>query len=154
MRIREGGIDDAPAVLRLGDEAVVWMNARGNTTQWGTTPWTGHEKREATIRGRAAGGGTRIMEDDDGTVLGVLVITEGRQEYVSPPPGGERELYVNPLITSRAHSGRGVGSALIERAKQEAAERGIDLIRVDCRAGGGEELVRVYEKSRRRRGSE
>jgi GNAT superfamily N-acetyltransferase len=146
MRIREGGIDDAAAVLGLGDEAVVWMNARGNITQWGTTPWTGNEGRENTIRGRAAGGGMRIMEDDDGTVLGALVITEGRQEYVSPPPDGERELYVNLLITSRAHGGRGLGAALIERAKQEAAERGIDLIRVDCWAGGGGDLVRVYEK--------
>jgi hypothetical protein len=35
---------------------------------------------------------------------------------------------------------------LIERAKQEAAARGIDLIRVDCWAGGEGSLVRVYEK--------
>lgn len=143
MRIREGGVDDVPAVLALGDEAVAWMNARGNTTQWGTEPWTGHEKREETVRERALGGGTRIIEDEDGTVVGVLVITETRQPYVAEVD--ERELYVNLLITSRRHRGRGVGAALIDRAKQEAAERGIDLIRVDCWAGADGDLVKVYE---------
>jgi GNAT superfamily N-acetyltransferase len=56
-----------------------------------------------------------------------------------------RELYINLLLVSRAHSGQGIGAALIERAKQEAAERGIGLIRVDCRAGEDGSLVRVYE---------
>ena len=144
MRIRHGGPSDLSAALALGDEAVVWMNARGNTQQWGTEPWTGSERREGTMRSRAEGGGMRIMEDEDGTVLGVLVITETHQEYV--PPADERELYVNLLLVSRRQSGRGIGAALIERAKQEAAERGIDLIRVDCWAGEDGSLIRVYEK--------
>ncbi|MFD0632406.1 hypothetical protein ACFQ9X_13090 [Catenulispora yoronensis] len=38
-----------------------------------------------------------------------------------------------------------MGRALVERAKQEAAERGIDLIRVDCWAGEDGNLVKVYE---------
>lgn len=143
MRIRPGGTDDVSTVLALGDEAVQWMNARGNTGQWGTAPWTGNDKREATIRTHATGGGMRIMQDEDGTVLGALVITEERQAYV--PPAEERELYVNLLLVSRRHPGRGIGAALIDRAKQEAAERGIGLIRVDCWAGEQGSLVRVYE---------
>src|SRR6185503_13721284 len=107
MRIRPGGPDDVSAVLTLGDEAVQWMNARGNTGQWGTSPWTGNDQREAMVRDRAAGGGMRIMEDEDGTVLGTLVITEDRQQYV--PAAGERELYVNLLLVSRRHTGRGIG---------------------------------------------
>ncbi len=144
MTIRAGDPDDIPAVLALGDEAVVWMNARGNTQQWGTAPWTGAEKREATVRKLAHGGALRIMQDADGTVLGALAITETRQPYV--PAVDERELYVNLLLASRRHRGRGVGAALIDRAKQEAAERGIGLIRVDCWAGEDGSLVRVYEK--------
>jgi GNAT superfamily N-acetyltransferase len=144
VRIRSGGPDDIPAVLALGDEAVKWMNARGNTQQWGTAPWTGNEGREATIRDRAHGGGMRIMEDEAGTVIGVIVITESRQPYI--PAVDERELYVNLLLVSRRHSNRGIGAALIDRARQEAAELDIDLIRVDCWAGGGGSLVRVYEK--------
>jgi GNAT superfamily N-acetyltransferase len=143
MRIRSGDREDVPLLLAFGDEAVAWMNARGNTQQWGTTPWTGDPKREAAFDKRVGTGGLRVLEDEDGTPLGAMVITEARQEYV--PAVEERELYVNFLITSRAHSGRGVGRALIERAKQEAAERGIDLLRVDCWAGEDGNLVKVYE---------
>jgi GNAT superfamily N-acetyltransferase len=144
MRIRGGGPDDVPAVLALGDEAVRWMNARGNVQQWGTAPWTGDDKREAAIGGQARGGGMRIAEDQDGTVLGAMVITEERQRYV--PPAGEREVYVNLLLVSRRHGGLGIGAALIEHARQEAVARGIGLIRVDCWAGEDGSLVRVYEK--------
>jgi|SRR5580698_8631495 GNAT superfamily N-acetyltransferase len=144
MKIRPGGPDDVAFVLALGDEAVQWMNARGNTQQWGTAPWTGSDKREEAIRGQALSGGMRIAEDEDGTALGVLVMTENRQAYV--PAAGERELYVNLLLVSRRHGGRGIGAVLMECAKQEAAARGIGLIRVDCWAGGEGSLVRVYEK--------
>lgn len=143
MRIRSGGRDDVPLMLAFGDEAVAWMNARGNTQQWGTEPFTGDRRREEFFLKRADSGGVRVLEDDDGTALGVIVITEQRQVYV--PEAGERELYVNFLISARAHSGRGVGRTLIERAKQEAAERGIDLIRVDCWAGEEGNLVKIYE---------
>lgn len=143
MRIRVGGPDDVDVILAFGTEAVAWMNARGNTQQWGTEPWTGKPKRRALFEGRAAAGAVRVLEDEDGTPLGVMVITQECQAYV--PEAEERELYVNFLISSRKHAGRGVGRALIERAKQEAAERGIDLLRVDCWAGEEGSLVRVYE---------
>jgi len=146
MRIREGGLGDVPAVLALGDEAVAWMNARGNTTQWGTEPWTGHEKLESLTRNWALGGGMRVLETDDGGIVAALVITEERQPYVSPAPDGERELYVNFLIVSRRWAGKGLGATLIDRARQEAAERGIDLIRVDCWAGEDGSLVKQYER--------
>ncbi|PXX61104.1 L-amino acid N-acyltransferase YncA [Nocardia tenerifensis] len=141
MRIREGRVGDVSAVLALGDEAVVWLNRRGNTEQWGSAPWTGNERRAAMIREHATGSGMRVMEDENGSVVGVLVITEKRQEYV--PEVDERELYVNLLLTSRRH--RGIGAALMRRAMAEAAERGIDLLRVDCFAGGDGALVKVYE---------
>ncbi|WP_194924491.1 GNAT family N-acetyltransferase [Catenulispora pinisilvae] len=145
MQIRLGGRADVPLFLAFGDEAVAWMNARGNTQQWGTEPWSGENStREAGFLERADTGGMRILEDEDGTPLGAMVITEERQPYV--PDAEERELYVNFLITSRKHAGRGIGQVLFERAKQEAAERGIDLMRVDCWAGEGGSLVRVYER--------
>ena len=59
MRIRPGGPGDIAAVLALGDEAVTWMNARGNTQQWGIGPWTGSQAREAVIGDMAHGGGMR-----------------------------------------------------------------------------------------------
>ena len=143
MRIRRGSREDVPLILAFGDEAVAWMNARGNTEQWGTEPWTGKRDREEGFLERADTGGMRVLEDEDGTALGVMVITEEHQPYV--PDAEERELYVNFLITSRKYAGRGVGRALIEQAKAEAAERGIDLLRVDCWAGQDGNLVKVYE---------
>lgn len=144
MKIRLGGPDDVRTVLSLGDGAVLWINARGNTGQWGTEPWTGNREREAAIGQLARSGGLRIAEDQDGTVLGALVITGTPQRYI--PAAGEKELYVNLLLVSRRHGGRGIGAALIEHAKQEAATRGIGLIRVDCWAGEEGSLVRVYER--------
>jgi GNAT superfamily N-acetyltransferase len=76
-------------------------------------------------------------------VLGAMVITPERASYV--PAAGEPELYVNLLVTSRRQRGRGVGAALIGQALAEAAERGLDLIRVDCFAGDDGKLVRYYE---------
>ena len=129
MRIRRGGREDVPTILAFGDEAVEWMNARGNTEQWGTEPWTGNSAMEE-----------RFLERADG----VMVITGEHQPYV--PDAEEPELYVNFLITSRKHGGRGLGRALIEQAKAEAAERGIDLLRVDCWAGEDGNLVKAYER--------
>jgi hypothetical protein len=112
MRIRPGGPGDIAAVLALGDEAVTWMNARGNTQQWGTAPWTGSQQREAVIRDLAHGGGMRIAEDPDGRVLGALVITGTPQPYV--PAAAEPELYVNLI---RLLAGPGVYG--------HAADRGV-----------------------------
>ncbi|HEY3873443.1 MAG TPA: GNAT family N-acetyltransferase [Actinocrinis sp.] len=149
MRIRHGGPTDFDAVLTLGDEAVAWMNARGNTTQWGTGPWTGNDRRMQVVRGYMNNGGVRIAETDEGrddgasAVVGVLVASQQRATYAPHP--GEPELYVNLLMTSRRHGHRGIGAALIDEAKAMAAELGVDLIRVDCWSGEEGNLVRVYE---------
>ena len=113
MRIRPGGPGDIAAVLALGDEAVTWMNARGNTQQWGTAPWTGNDKREAKIADQARGRGMRIAEDQDATVLGAMVITEISPAYV--PPAAERELYELP-------AGRWPGMLLAMRLASPAGQ--------------------------------
>lgn len=144
MHIRSGGLPDFDAVLALGDEAVAWMNARGNTTQWGTKPWTGNAQREQAVRTYMSSDGVRIMETDNGDVTGVLVATDKRAAYA--PDAGERELYINLLMVSRRYGGRGIGAALVDEAKAMAAEHGVDLIRVDCWSGEDGNLVRVYER--------
>jgi GNAT superfamily N-acetyltransferase len=143
MRVREGMPQDIDAVLAMGDEAVGWMIARGTAMQWGTEPWTGNEKREQAIYLGLLGQGARIAETDEGELVGVLLTS--RQGPSTALDVGERELYINWLLTSRRHSGRGIGALLIEEAKAMAAKRGIDLIRVDCWAGDNGALVRVYE---------
>jgi GNAT superfamily N-acetyltransferase len=61
------------------------------------------------------------------------------------PSTAEPELYVNLLVTSRAHSGRGIGGRLLTHAELIARERGVDLLRVDCYAGDDGALVRYFE---------
>jgi hypothetical protein len=141
MRIRPGGPGDIAAVLALGDEAVTWMNARENTQQWGTAPWTGSQQREAVIRDLAHGGGMRIAEDPDDGVLGVLVITGTPQPYV-PAAASTRDTGSPRSRSSRSRCqpghGRGCcspcGCAGELRPGQPRTSRGMSIAR--CRTDG------------------
>ncbi|NJP32544.1 GNAT family N-acetyltransferase [Micromonospora thermarum] len=62
------------------------------------------------------------------------------------PPATEPELYVNLLVTDRAYAGHGIGGRLLAHAADLARERRLDLLRVDCYAGGDGALVRWYER--------
>ncbi|KDN83759.1 GNAT family N-acetyltransferase [Kitasatospora cheerisanensis] len=146
MRIRTGGPDSAPDLLRLIDGAVAWLAAQGRTGQWGSVPWSQRPEsvaraeqacREQLVRvaERAAGGGD---------ALGVCVLAEDAPSYAPPVP--ERELYVRWLVTDRVHSGSGIGAALVADALRVARGRGIGLLRVDCYAGGDGRLVEQYER--------
>jgi GNAT superfamily N-acetyltransferase len=66
-------------------------------------------------------------------------------EYV--PQVEEPELYIRLLVTSRRHAGKGVGSALLDHARAQAREQGVDLVRVDCYAGGDGRLAEYYQRN-------
>ncbi|WP_328604049.1 GNAT family N-acetyltransferase [Amycolatopsis sp. NBC_00345] len=140
--VRSGEDTDADTLLGFFDEAVEWLAARGSAGQWGTEPWSGRPKRIKQVRGMAADPGLRIAEVD-GEPAGALIVAEECAEQV--PKAGERELYIRLLITSRRFSGHGVGARLIEYALDEAKRRSIELVRVDCWAGGDGDLQRYYE---------
>nr|WP_037909669.1 GNAT family N-acetyltransferase [Actinacidiphila yeochonensis] len=146
LRVRPGGLADAPAILDMLDGAIVWMNARGNTEQWGTTPYS-----------RKPGGVRRVeqyaTEQDafvaelDGVPVGALVLGSGPSPQMPIPPAAEPERYVRLLITDRRYAGRGIGAALLAHAVEETRRAGLTLLRVDCWAGGGGELVAYYERT-------
>nr|WP_172639100.1 GNAT family N-acetyltransferase [Streptomyces tailanensis] len=146
IRIRPGGPADAAAVLAMLDSAVSWMNARGNTEQWGTIPYS-----------RRAGGPERVerytTEDDpyiaelDGTSVGALMLDSGPSPQMPIAPAWEPERYVRLLVSDRRYAGRGIGAALLAHAAEETRRAGVDLLRVDCWAGGGGELVAFYERN-------
>ncbi len=140
--IRSGDSGDVDTLLRFFDEAVEWLVARGSSGQWGTEPWSRVPKRIEGVKGMAADPGLRIAVVD-GEPAGALIVSEERGEHV--PAVDERELYMRLLITSRRFAGRRVGGRLVEYALDEARRRGIDLVRVDCWAGGDGELQRYYE---------
>ena len=141
LSIRAGDERDVPAILRLFDEAVAWLVERGQTGQWGDRPFSERPQNVEHAQQWATGGGLRVAELD-GEPVGFVVLGDA---YAWVSPAGEAELYLQALVTSRAHAGADIGGALVRRAFEEARERGIGLVRVDCWAGAPR-LVRWYEE--------
>jgi GNAT superfamily N-acetyltransferase len=135
---RPGSREDAPALLALFDEAVSWLVARGQPGQWGAEPWSESERHREFVADLASSGLT--VAEDGGDVVGALVVGEPMR-YVEP--ADEPELYIRLLITSRRRAGEGLGSRLVELAREDARARGVELLRVDCYAAPP--LVAWYE---------
>lgn len=146
IRIRPGGPADAPALLDMLDSAVAWMNARGNTEQWGTTPYSRRPGGAERVE-RYTTENTPFVAELDGVPVGGLVLDSGPSPQLPIAPAGEPERYVRLLVSDRRHAGRGIGAALLEHAAEETRRAGVELLRVDCWAGGGGELVAFYERN-------
>lgn len=144
--IRQGGPADAPAVLGMLDAAVAWMNGRGNTEQWGTTPFSRTPDGPSRVERYTTDNDPYIAELD-GTPVGALVLDHGPSPRMPIAPAGEPERYVRLLVSDRRHAGLGVGAALLAHAVEETRRAGVRLLRVDCWAGGGGELVAFYERN-------
>ena len=95
------------SLLALFDEAVAWLVARGQPGQWGTVPWSQRPSAVGHVKAWAHGPGLRIAEEPDATALGALVLG-ARPPHVEPIDEPER--YVEALVTSRRHAGRGIGA--------------------------------------------
>jgi len=142
VRIRRGVGADVPGVLALLDGATEWLVAQGRTDQWGAEAHSTNPRRIEQVRGFAADGGLWIAELDERAV-GALAVGEA-MPYVSPAT--EPELYVRLLVTDRTLTGHGIGTMLLDHARSLARADGVDLLRVDCFAGGDGALIRYYEK--------
>ncbi|MET7597962.1 GNAT family N-acetyltransferase [Streptomyces sp. NPDC005481] len=146
LRIRPGGPADAPAVLDMLDAAVAWMNSRGNSEQWGTTPYSQTPGGVARVERYTTENDPWIAELD-GAVVGALVLDSGPSPQMPIAPAGEPERYVRLLVSDRRYAGLGVGAALLAHAADETRRAGVDLLRVDCWAGGGGRLVAYYRRN-------
>ncbi|MFF3679320.1 GNAT family N-acetyltransferase [Streptomyces sp. NPDC002120] len=146
IRIRPGGPEDVGGILRMLDSAVAWMNARGNTEQWGTTPYSqrpgGVERVERYTTENAP-----YVAELGGVAVGALVLDSGPSPQMPIAPADEPERYVRLLVSDRRHAGLGIGAALLAHAAEETRRAGVELLRVDCWAGGGGELVAFYERN-------
>jgi GNAT superfamily N-acetyltransferase len=141
LALRPGSADDYGVLIALFDEAVAWMVARGQPGQWGDRPFSERPEAQARVREFAASPGLWIAERGAEPV-GALIVGS------HPPhvePVAARELYIELLISSRAHAGNGIGARLVDLARDLAMERGVDLLRVDCWAGAPS-LVAWYER--------
>jgi ribosomal protein S18 acetylase RimI-like enzyme len=142
ITIRIGRNDDAAALLTMLDRAIAWMVARGQARQWGTTPGSEHPGWQHRVEEWAGHPGLRIAEID-GQPVGASVITAEHPPHVAPTD--VRETYLYFLISDRQHAGRGVGTALVRRAADDARANGSAVLRVDCWAGAPT-LVAWYER--------
>jgi GNAT superfamily N-acetyltransferase len=141
LTIRPGDEADGPTVVALFDEAVAWLVDRGQTGQWGMTPFSERPGIRERVHGFRIGGGLYIAERDN-VPVGVLVVGPA-PAYAPPAP--VPELYVILLLSSRQSAGQGIGDQLISKAVELGYERGAEILRVDCWAHAPG-LVRWYEK--------
>ncbi|MFJ5222873.1 GNAT family N-acetyltransferase [Streptomyces sp. NPDC088400] len=146
IRIRPGSLADARAVLDMLDSAVAWMNDRGNTEQWGTTPYSRRPGGVMRVERYMTENAPHIAELD-GVPVGALVLDSGPSPQMPITPAEEPERYVRLLVSDRRHAGLGIGAALLAHAVEETRRAGAELLRVDCWAGGGGELVAFYERN-------
>ncbi|MFF4403349.1 GNAT family N-acetyltransferase [Streptomyces sp. NPDC001404] len=146
IRIRPGGLADAPVVLDMLDSAVAWMNGRGNTEQWGTTPYSQKPGGVARVE-RYTTENVPYIAELNGRPVGALVLDSGPSPQMPIAPAGEPERYVRLLVSDRQYAGLGIGAALLAHAAEETRRAGVELLRVDCWAGGGGELVAFYERN-------
>ena len=141
LKIRPGDEADGPAVIAMFDEAVAWLVERGQTGQWGATPFSERPGIRERVYGFRVGGGLHIAEVK-GEPVGVLVVGPAPTYAPAAPVP---ELYIILLISSRQLTGRGIGAALLGKAIEIAYERKAEILRVDCWAHAPG-LVRWYEK--------
>ena len=141
--VRPGTHDDFDSVIALMDEAIAWLTAQGRTGQWGSEPLSASSGKVSRMRSEVEANDL-WMAEVDGQPVGAMLLGEEPMPYVAAVD--ERELYLHLLITSRRHSGQGIGRALVNQARAVAIERGIHLIRVDCYAGDDRKLVAAYER--------
>lgn len=143
VQFRAGSIDDTDAVLGLFDANVAWLVERGRSAQWGSEPWSETPRLVEFVRDLLSSGVVTIAEAE-GKVVGTSVVTDHPMPYV--PASDEPERYLKLLISSPEFRGQRIGHGLIERAREHTVSEGIDLLRVDCWAGGDRRLVSYYTR--------
>ncbi|MFF1507972.1 GNAT family N-acetyltransferase [Streptomyces sp. NPDC058326] len=142
ISIRKGRAEDLPAILGVLDSAVVWLNGKGITAQWGTEPFSARPKAVRQVEDTMVAGDPWIAEID-GVPAGTMTLTPFPGQHVEP--AGEPEVYVRLLATDARFHGHGVGAALLAHAAEETRRQGVSLLRVDCFAGSEGRLIAYYE---------
>jgi GNAT superfamily N-acetyltransferase len=144
VEIRPGSAADLPVVMAMLDGAVAWLDGAGRSGQWGSEPWSADERKVAKIAAKLASDTVWIAEVD-GAPAGALTHSPDPMPYVAA--ADEPELYVTLLVTDRAFAGHGIGGRLLAHACDEARRQGVELVRVDCYAGGDGQLVSYYRRN-------
>ncbi|TSD67578.1 GNAT family N-acetyltransferase [Inquilinus sp. KBS0705] len=126
MVIRLATLTDIPQIMQIIAEVVPLMRAAGNM-QWDSTYPNPDVFRQDIELGQL------WVADIEGDIAGVTAITtEQYPEYEQVGwDTSETAIVTHRLAVSPRHRGKGIAEALLLQADKVAAERGINLVRVD-----------------------
>jgi ribosomal protein S18 acetylase RimI-like enzyme len=126
MRIRLATHDDLPALMSLMRRVVPLMRAAGNL-QWDET------YPNKSVFQRDIDQEQLWVADADTSIAGIAAVTADQEpDYAQAGWDiNEPAIVVHRLAVDPAFRGAGVAAALMQRAEQVAAERGITVLRVD-----------------------
>ncbi len=136
LEIRVAAAADLPEVLGLFDEAVVWLNERGVTGQWGTTPFSAQPRSGPRFMGWIDAGALFVARLA-GRIVGTVALAEGPPAYAAHfwPEFPATAYYLEAFATARSRKGQGIGGALLAWADTYARQQGKTSIWLDCWAG-------------------
>ena len=144
LTIRRGARADVPRYWALLDGATEWLVAQGRTDQWGTEP---HSTEPAAGRADHRVRRRRRPVDRRDRPGGWSGRSRSASGDAVRAAATEPELYVRLLVTDRGVSRARASARNCSTTRVRwRARAGVDLLRVDCFAGGDGALVRYYEK--------
>ena len=137
---------DLLPVLKLFDEAVVWLNQRGITQQWGTEPISLSPQSQAQFMGWIAQGHL-FAAHLDGRIVGSLALSPTAPGYIAKrwEQFPASAFYLEAFVTARVLAGQGLGRIMLQWAERYTREVGKAAIWLDC-WGENADLVRYYQR--------
>ncbi len=138
---------DLPDVLGLFDDAVVWLNERGVTGQWGTTPFSASPRSGPRFMGWIDAGALFVARQA-GRIVGCVALAEQPPPYTAHfwPVFPATAYYLEAFATARRMKGQGIGGALLAWSDATARQQGKTTIWLDCWAGSPG-LVAYYTRA-------
>ena len=125
------------------------MDGKASLAALGIDQWQGTDPTHEMIEADMAAGQTRVVADEDGTILGTLVFWEGGEpDYDNVTAGGWfvqsgngtgdelcRYAALHRVAVGAHATRRGVASFMFEQALAEAREKGYASVRIDTHHG-------------------
>ncbi len=107
------------AVVRLIDDAAVWLRTKG-TDQW-ARPWPSQADRDSRVLAHLLDGKTWVCRDGKVTAATITADPDDDPYWSQPQP--EPAVYIHRLVINREYAARGLGAELLNWAGSTARRR-------------------------------